>query len=553
MVDVTEPVEFPEGGGTKPVPRLGQILAFTGGGMLERYPGQGDPVVHGVSILDLLEPVYPSGHIVLAVGLDPLSPEAMRVVREAGRSRVAAVVFRKDPAGFSPELTATAAAVGTVVLARTPWVDWAQLVGALRACLAGASVPLEPAFSGIALGNLEALADAIGVQVGGAVTIEDLQSRVLAYSSSGHEVDDIRKLTILGRRVPQWRIQAMEESGFFRALWGSGDVVHRRASDDEPERMAIAVKAGTEILGSIWVAMTEPFSSERAESLRSFAVAAVPHLLFYRSLHSGLAFQVEAAARDLLEGNGSAELLAERAGIPATLPAVVMAIRFDAATRTDIDPRLLELVTLKSSLQGCSPVVVTREGGILVILGGFHTVAEAPVRAKIIAESLVEPLHALLSKRPWISIGTASATLHGVPDSLRSADLALRALKFSRSRPVVGYTAELGTEMALVELSDSIAGTNLPTQTPVDLLAKYDGERGDTAMVDTLRAYLDAFGNIPAAARQLGYHPNSFRYRLRKVEEIGGIGLDDPDARLLAEIQLRLLPPTSQARRETWD
>ena len=550
---MTVPVGSPEEESSKPAPRLEQILALAGGGMLERHSGQGNPYVRGVSVLDPLEPVYPAGHVVLAVGVDPLSPEATQVVREAGRFSVAAVVFRKHVTGVSPELAATAAVAGTVLLARTPWVDWAQLVGALRACLAGANIPLEPAMSGIALGNLEALADAIGVQVGGAVTIEDLQSRVLAYSSSEHEVDDIRKLTILGRRVPQWRIQAMEESGFFRALWGSGDVVHRRASNEEPERMAIAVRAGTEILGSIWVALTEPFSATKAENLRDCAVAAVPHLLFYRSLHSGLAFQVEAAARDLLDGKGTAELLAERAGIPATLPAIVMAIRFDAATRTDIDPRLLELVTLKSSLQGCRPVVVTREGGISVILAGFQTMAEAPARAKTIAESLVEPLHALLSKRPWISIGTASETLDGVPDSLRSADLALRALKFARTRPAVGHTAELGTEMALVKLSDSMADTQFPTPTSVDLLWKYDAERGDTATVDTLRAYLDAFGNIPTAARQLGFHPNSFRYRLKKVEEISGIELDDPDARLLAEIQLRLLPVTSHLQRRARD
>ncbi|MGO4806823.1 PucR family transcriptional regulator [Arthrobacter sp. 2MCAF15] len=408
---------------------------------------------------------------------------------------------------------------------------------------------MEPAVSGIALGNLEALADAISAQVGGAVTIEDVQSRVLAYSSSEDAVDDIRKLTILGRRVPQWRISAMEESGFFRALWASGDVVHRSASDDEPERFAIAVKAGTEILGSIWVATSGTPGHDMVEVLRNCAAAAVSHLLFYRSLHSGLALQVDTAARDLLKGHGSADLLAERAGLSAALPAIVLVIRSDDPRRMDINPRVPELVTLKSSLQGGRPVVVPREGSLWVILTGFRTPEEAQARARTVAESLVEPLDSMLPGRTWISVGTAVSSLHGVRDSLRSAELALRALKFSPAAGTVGSAPDLGNEMALVQLGDSLAGADFSRPTPVDRLVNHDGERGDTALVDTLRAYLDAFGNIPKAARQLGYHPNSFRYRLRKMEEISGIKLEDPDARLLAQIQLRLLPGVGDGQR----
>ncbi|WP_330292061.1 helix-turn-helix domain-containing protein [Streptomyces sp. NBC_00576] len=71
-------------------------------------------------------------------------------------------------------------------------------------------------------------------------------------------------------------------------------------------------------------------------------------------------------------------------------------------------------------------------------------------------------------------------------------------------------------------------------------LAAYDAEHGG-ALVDTLRAYLDHFSDVPAASRALGVHPNTFRYRIRRVREVCGIELDDPDARLLAQLQLRLM------------
>ncbi|MFD0392985.1 hypothetical protein ACFQ3Z_11590 [Streptomyces nogalater] len=90
--------------------------------------------------------------------------------------------------------------------------------------------------------------------VGGSVTIEDTESRVLAHSSTQENVDEMRRLTILGRRVPAWRVAAMRDAGFFRALWTTDDVLHRRAQGDNPERLVCAVRAGGEVLGSVWVA-----------------------------------------------------------------------------------------------------------------------------------------------------------------------------------------------------------------------------------------------------------------------------------------------------------
>jgi DNA-binding PucR family transcriptional regulator len=58
--------------------------------------------------------------------------------------------------------------------------------------------------------------------------------------------------------------------------------------------------------------------------------------------------------------------------------------------------------------------------------------------------------------------------------------------------------------------------------------------------VETLRAYLDHFGDVSAASRALGVHSNSLRYRLRRITQVSGLDLESPDARLLAQVQLRL-------------
>jgi DNA-binding PucR family transcriptional regulator len=67
----------------------------------------------------------------------------------------------------------------------------------------------------------------------------------------------------------------------------------------------------------------------------------------------------------------------------------------------------------------------------------------------------------------------------------------------------------------------------------------------------TLRAYLDAFGEVPVAAARISVHPNTFRYRMRRLVELFDLDLDDPEERLVLELQLRLLavdgPPEGPA------
>jgi DNA-binding PucR family transcriptional regulator len=58
-----------------------------------------------------------------------------------------------------------------------------------------------------------------------------------------------------------------------------------------------------------------------------------------------------------------------------------------------------------------------------------------------------------------------------------------------------------------------------------------------------LAEYLQRFGDVRAAADDLHIHPNTVRYRVRRAEEILGMSLDDPDSRLLLEIQLLIRHP----------
>jgi hypothetical protein len=61
----------------------------------------------------------------------------------------------------------------------------------------------------------------------------------------------------------------------------------------------------------------------------------------------------------------------------------------------------------------------------------------------------------------------------------------------------------------------------------------------------TLRTYLDQRGSTPAMAEALELHPQTVRYRMRRLRELFGEALDDPDARFELQAALRLPPGLS--------
>jgi DNA-binding PucR family transcriptional regulator len=78
-------------------------------------------------------------------------------------------------------------------------------------------------------------------------------------------------------------------------------------------------------------------------------------------------------------------------------------------------------------------------------------------------------------------------------------------------------------------------------------LVGYDRSHNSN-LVPTLRAWLDHFGDSVAAASSLFVHQNTFRYRLRRVAEVGEIDLSDPEQRFVAMLQLRVLAPDRDTR-----
>jgi len=140
-----------------------------------------------------------------------------------------------------------------------------------------------------------------------------------------------------------------------------------------------------------------------------------------------------------------------------------------------------------------------------------------------------------------VGIGPVARDVSGLAHARTCVDRALRVLRDSRGVRRVARLADIQVEGLMLELRDMVAARGDRPTGSLARLIEYDRQHS-TNLVETLQAWLDAFGDVIAAAESLYVHPNTFRYRLRRLAEVGEINLADPEARFVAMLQLRVLP-----------
>ncbi|MGW0345064.1 PucR family transcriptional regulator [Streptomyces anthocyanicus] len=538
-------------------PSLEQILRLIAPGMLDVVVA---PRGSGVPVADVVlhDPGEErddgtwaaSGLILLAVGVDVAAPEAIDVLRGAEQAGAAAVVLRRGARGPRAALLEEAASGRTALLTRRPGQGWTEVLGQLRTALVHSVPTAGTGVEGLRLGDLPELANTVATLVGGAITIEDPQSRVLAYSRMDHEPDPMRRLTILGQEVPRWRVDELRESGFFQALWNTDGVVRLPADDRYAERLAVAVRHGSEILGSLWAAADgRPLAEDAAAALHTAARAAVPHLAHHQTWGRAAARAREGAVHALLDGSGPAARVAHDAGLAPDRPyTVLVAEAYDSRDSTLVpapaaggaaEQRMLDVLALRAEAYrpGC---VTARSGRRLYVLLPAEDGETDPARA-LAATARSVPRGVL-----FVGVGPVAADLPGLPASREAAELVVRVLRERAARRPAGDVVfavaafgELVPEVSALRVLDLIAPLWESLSGPVHAMVEHDRAHGSEYGA-SVGAYLDAFGDTGTAAQRLNVHPNTLRYRLRRARKLFGVDLADPTLRLLADVGLRL-------------
>jgi sugar diacid utilization regulator len=350
------------------------------------------------------------------------------------------------------------------------------------------------------------------------------------------EVDEPRKETILGRQVPPKYTRLLQERGIFRQLLASEDVVRMEAVPEArlTPRVAISVRAAGELLGSIWVAETgRPLVGDYGAVLREAAQTAALHIMRHRMELQAESNLRTSMVRDLLEGT-AADVAAVRLGLDPQASYAVMA--FEAAAGPSVN-RLLPVVDLYVSTFRRAALCVDVGPRVYVVLSGEVL---TPVEVRRFAADGARRATGATQAQVYAAVGRIVASVDRVAASRHDADRVMRVLLRAGSDRTVADLDEVGAAANLLEVLDLVRERPHLQEGPLRVLRDHAGDR-HPALVATLRAYLDHFGDINAAAASTQVHPNTFRYRLRRACETAGVDLGDPMERLMLWLQLRLL------------
>lgn len=498
------------------------------------------PTVRAVTIHDRVSGEdAPQGGVVLAVGLD--RAEQSLLLRSAAGAGAAAVVVRADPDARTA-LVAEAADLDLPLLALSPAVGWETAAALLRNAVAiGGDGDHLPAHH-----DLTAVANNLAAALNGSVLVFNPRQEIIAFSRLRPEDDLMRRRAIAEQRGPAEYRERVTELGVYRELWGSDEVV---TIPPVPEleasrRLAVAIRAGEEILGSIWVAEgSEPLSSDAHAVLRSAAVAASGHLTWLQARAETQRRFAEGLVRQLLDGGADVTAVAGWLGVPADQACLVALVATpDPRHRSQVAGQLV----LHFSAFRATPLVTPLHDSVALVLTGLGDAttvpATLPETMARIGRAVGEPL--------LVAVGEVGSGFADLPRSRARAEEVLGVLRRTTgdgSTRVAG-PADVRVEVRLGRVGRLLDDADV-ADGPAGRLVAADEEH-QTPYAASVLAFLDALGNVADAAARLDVHPNTLRYRLKRAEEVAGLDLADPGARTLLQLELRVLLADPTARDE---
>jgi hypothetical protein len=394
--------------------------------------------------------------------------------------------------------------------------------------------------------------DTIARLLGGSVVVEDVDFRVLAYSAvPGQPNDEGRRSAILDRRIAERWLQWLEESGIRERLINSDELIRL----DNPWATSLIryiqpIRAVDQLVGYLWLYFeTEP-DADAPRTILEFAHLLGPELA--RRSPTLTENPGGHVLRQFLAGGLSASHAASILGVDEHSNIVVIAVDVEA-TKSDaviIRNRAVRALALYTQMHLASSLVGTVDQQIYLLYAS-PTPLEPDVAA--IMRAISKHLTRAVQTKVRAAAGGIHQGLAAAGISRNEADLTLRVLRTKNDWERDGLFASMRHDIVLNEIADVLRARPILVRGLLDRLITHDRQY-NTDYVTTLRVYINSFGDMRAAAQSLNLHPNSLRYRVKRLTEIGGLDLDDPKLRLALQLLLEMAPePGDPAGRDHGD
>ncbi|WP_232680428.1 CdaR family transcriptional regulator [Nocardioides sp. R-C-SC26] len=521
----------------------------------------GDPTapVRGVgcTVHDPVAPTTgPASGVVLGVGVRIDDLGTLRALADSGYD---AVVLRTEPGARLDDAPLP-------VLGAPPEAAWLHLDSLIGTVLQR----LEPRDGSE---DLFEMANSVAAMVGGAIAIEDPARKVLAYSTlAGQVIDEDRRAAIIGRQVPD----LPENDRQYASVYAAHGPVHIRGErPGDLDRVAVAVRAGGQLLGSLWaidVGLPAPGAPDSAapddpaaEGSPDRRVSAMGedelmilgraaeiialHLLRVRTAAEVMHRQRADLTLRALGGGPDAELSVRRLGLDQGGPFTVVALTSTTWT-TDLEQiawqRFLGVVSAYLSGWQSRSGLATAGTTVYVLLSG-PIVTEIDRVASNVDVIVERGLRLGLHLRG--GVGGAVERPDALDRSRDDADLLVLLPRREGEGPLITADA-CRSRLSLFTLA-RLATDEPRLLSPTALSMLEHDARRDTEFATTIRIWCEQGMDVAATARSLTVHVNTVRYRLARARTLFGIG-DDPDDLLSLWLTLRLTASGQIADQPGW-
>jgi len=348
---------------------------------------------------------------------------------------------------------------------------------------------------------------------------------------------------------------------------------HPAGQTDQPTRRSMVEYEGSEIpsliypvevsstsLGSIIVWDEQDVEPEGRSLMAIQHGATVVALKMMETRSIG---QIEQQFRnEILEGllsdqpasQSNALQLAESLGHALSAPFAILLVGSDLPSHRLLAAReRLEQSNVDASLHLAQRYIQSYRDGLFFWRRGPHLIAYYPLRAQerederdVVRAMLGEVCGRIESENsPYTVSAGISRRMesvyrfrHGYEEAKQSFEIG-RALAGDKTSSVTHYD-ELGL-LRFAQVSETSIGIRSYCLDMLGPLLEHD-EHSPACLLQTLRVFLDSNQNHAEAARVLGIHYNSLRYRLKRIRELIGNIFEEPQKRLAIEVALHLYP-----------
>ncbi|GGC77929.1 transcriptional activator AdeR [Thalassobacillus devorans] len=384
--------------------------------------------------------------------------------------------------------------------------------------------------------SIEELADRIADIFNCPITIEDSNHSLISYSRHSSNIDEVRVATIINRKVPDKVINGLWKNGIMPRLLDSDEpvVIPKMEETGLGNRVAISIRKNNEILGFIWAHVSDTtFTSEENRLFKEASLYVKKFLLQRRKRRRKSEEGYKDFFWQLLRGDfwDSDEILQKAKQYNMNLEGnkAIVVINFSDVVTEQMEKHAYYLSETQVKVS-----VITRlfdDDDFIMLVRLKDDESPKQTLKEFIQQFMMKLTGQLQLQHVHGSAGMTYPSSQKIVHSYHQATEVLRLKnKFPEKLADVFLYEDLGVYQFIERLNE-FQKKNHYHNRQIENLRRYD-EANHTFLLDTLETYLKNDNNVYQAAKEMFIHPNTMNYRLKRIREVGGINLSDPNQKV---------------------